>query len=62
MAETNCFVGDGGGDGGEPSVSRYEVDGLGNHLAMDDANVPSLLSAPYLGHVNMNGRPTLPRT
>src|SRR5687768_5759929 len=27
----------------------YETDGLGNHLLMDDANVPSLLSIPYLG-------------
>ena len=27
----------------------YEVDGLGNALLMDDANVPSLLSLPYLG-------------
>ena len=29
----------------------YEVDGFGNQLFMDDANVPSLLSLPYLGCV-----------
>lgn len=28
----------------------YEVDGLGNRFFMDDANVPSLLSLPYLGY------------
>jgi meiotically up-regulated gene 157 (Mug157) protein len=27
----------------------YEIDGYGNRLFMDDANVPSLLSLPYLG-------------
>ncbi len=27
----------------------YEVDGYGNQLFMDDANVPSLLGLPYLG-------------
>lgn len=31
-------------------IYAYEVDGRGNYLLMDDANVPSLLAAPYLGY------------
>ncbi|MCC5848268.1 MAG: glycoside hydrolase family 125 protein [Verrucomicrobia bacterium] len=33
-------------------VFAYEVDGRGSVLFMDDANVPSLLSLPYLGYVD----------
>ena len=30
-------------------IYAYETDGFGNHVLADDANVPNLLSAPYLG-------------
>ena len=32
-------------------IYAYEVDGFGNRLLMDDANVPSLLAMAYLGDV-----------
>jgi meiotically up-regulated gene 157 (Mug157) protein len=35
-------------------IYAFEVDGFGNHLLMDDANVPSLLAMPYLGCVDAN--------
>jgi len=35
------------GDAGE--IWAFEVDGYGNQLFMDDANIPGLLSLPYLG-------------
>ncbi len=37
-------------------VYAFEVDGFGNHVFMDDANVPSLLALPYLGLVDLNDR------
>jgi meiotically up-regulated gene 157 (Mug157) protein len=30
------------------NIYAFEIDGFGNHLLMDDANVPSLLGLPYL--------------
>ena len=38
-------------DGKGGKMWAYEVDGFGNALFMDDANVPSLLALPYLGAV-----------
>lgn len=32
-------------------IYAYEADGYGNRLFMDDANVPNLMSLPYLGFV-----------
>lgn len=31
-------------------IYAYEVDGFGNRVLMDDANIPSLLSLPYLNY------------
>jgi uncharacterized protein len=36
------------------NILAYEVDGFGNTLFMDDANVPSLLAMPYLGLIDKN--------
>lgn len=35
-------------------IYAFEVDGFGNRLFMDDANVPSLLALPYLGCMDAN--------
>ena len=35
-------------------IYAFEVDGFGNHLLMDDANVPSLLAMPYLEDVDVS--------
>ena len=36
------------------TIYAFEVDGFGNHLLMDDANVPSLLAMAYLGDVDID--------
>jgi meiotically up-regulated gene 157 (Mug157) protein len=35
-------------------IYAYEVDGLGHAILTDDANVPSLLSAPYIGYTTVS--------
>lgn len=35
-------------------IYAYETDGFGNYNLMDDANVPSLLSIPYIEYRDMN--------
>lgn len=37
-------------------IYAYEVDGLGHAILSDDANVPSLLSAPYIGYGTVGDR------
>lgn len=36
------------------TIYAFEVDGFGNQMLMDDANVPSLLAMPYLHDVDVN--------
>ncbi len=36
------------------NIFPFEVDGFGNKLFMDDANVPSLLAMPYLGSISVD--------
>ncbi len=38
------------------TIYAFEVDGFGNYLLTDDANVPSLLSMPYLGDIAVDNK------
>ncbi|KAK3934046.1 Six-hairpin glycosidase-like protein [Diplogelasinospora grovesii] len=48
-------------DDGGGSIFAYETNGYGGQYIMDDANVPSLVSLPYLGFLNRTD-PTYVRT
>ena len=37
-------------------IYAYEVDGLGHAILTDDANIPSLLAAPYMGYTSASDR------
>lgn len=37
-------------------IYAYEVDGFGGRMLMDDANVPNLISLPYLGYLKANDK------
>lgn len=47
--------------GPQGSYYTYEVDGYGSNYFMDDANIPGLLSLPYLGYLE-NDNPVYLRT
>ncbi|KAI9727334.1 MAG: hypothetical protein M1828_006954 [Chrysothrix sp. TS-e1954] len=38
------------------NVYAYEIDGFASRNLMDDANIPSLLSLPFLGYVDVNDK------